>query len=130
MRSHTKSSKRNERHSAVWGGKPVALLLLLLIASPLVAQSRRISVIQDEGGNSGMSAKFAPDLAEMLKSNGTAKRRVIVTYKQAPNATSASCELLRVYGRDEAHEVIRRSQQDYLDRFAAVLGPVLAQVER
>ena len=57
-------------------------------------------------------------------------KHYFLTYKQAPNATSASCELLRVYGRDEAHEVIRRSQQDYLDRFGAVLGPVLAQVER
>lgn len=90
MRSHKKSSKRNERHSAVWGGKPVALLLLLLIGGPLLGQSRRISVIQDDGGNTGVSAKFAPDLAEMLKSNRTAKRRVIVTYKQAPSASQLS----------------------------------------
>jgi inorganic pyrophosphatase len=55
-------------------------------------------------------------------------KHYFLTYKQAPNATSPACELLRVYGRDEAHEVIRRSQQDYLERFGAVLGPVLAEV--
>jgi inorganic pyrophosphatase len=57
-------------------------------------------------------------------------KHYFLTYKQAPNATDPACELLRVYGRDEAHEVIRRSQRDYLDRFGAVLGPILAQVAR
>jgi inorganic pyrophosphatase len=57
-------------------------------------------------------------------------KHYFLTYKQAPNAKDPACELLRVYGRDEAHEVIRRSQQDYSDRFGGVLGPVLAQVER
>jgi inorganic pyrophosphatase len=45
-----------------------------------------------------------------------------LTYKQSPSAAAPSCELLRVYGRDEAHEVIRRSQQDYSERFGALLG--------
>jgi inorganic pyrophosphatase len=57
-------------------------------------------------------------------------KHYFLTYKQAPNAASAACELLRVYGRDEAHEVIRRSQQDYLERFGAVLGPILEEVAR
>jgi len=53
-------------------------------------------------------------------------KHYFLTYKQAPNASSPACELLRVYGRDEAYEVIRRSQQDYQERFGDVLGPLLA----
>ncbi len=45
-----------------------------------------------------------------------------LTYKQAPTGGEQACELLRVYGRDEAHEVIRRSQVDYRERFAPALG--------
>jgi inorganic pyrophosphatase len=45
-----------------------------------------------------------------------------LTYKQAPADAQPACELLRVYGRDEAHEVIRRSQTDYRERFSPVLG--------
>jgi inorganic pyrophosphatase len=48
-----------------------------------------------------------------------------LTYKQAPTGGEQACELLRVYGRDEAHEVIRRSQADYRERFAPALGPVV-----
>jgi len=50
-----------------------------------------------------------------------------LTYKQAPAETHPACELLRVYGRDEACEVIRRSQVDYRDRLAPVLGPHLGK---
>ena len=49
-----------------------------------------------------------------------------LTYKQAPTEAEQVCELLRVYDRAEAHEVIRRSQVDYAARFAPVLGEALA----
>jgi inorganic pyrophosphatase len=49
-----------------------------------------------------------------------------LTYKQAPTDAEQACELLRVYDRAEAHEVIRRSQADYSERFAPVLGEALA----
>jgi inorganic pyrophosphatase len=52
-------------------------------------------------------------------------KHYFLTYKQAPEDKQQACELLRVYGRDEACEVIRRSQADYATRFAATLGPVL-----
>ena len=39
-------------------------------------------------------------------------KHYFLTYKQPPNATAPACELLRVYGRDEAYEVIRRSRLD------------------
>jgi inorganic pyrophosphatase len=46
-------------------------------------------------------------------------KHYFLTYKQAPEAPRPACELTRVYGREEAFEVIRRSQADYTDRFGA-----------
>jgi inorganic pyrophosphatase len=52
-------------------------------------------------------------------------KHYFLTYKQGPDQAHPACEITRVYGREEAHEVVRRSQQDYLDRFEAVLGGIL-----
>jgi inorganic pyrophosphatase len=53
-------------------------------------------------------------------------KHYFLTYKQAPSEAHPACELTRVYGRDEAFEVIRRSQADYQDRFGETLGPILS----
>jgi inorganic pyrophosphatase len=52
-------------------------------------------------------------------------KHYFLTYKQGPDEAHPACEITRVYGREEAHEVIRRSQEDYVDRFGTVLGDVL-----
>jgi inorganic pyrophosphatase len=44
-------------------------------------------------------------------------RHYFLTYKQAPDGTARIVEITDVYGRDDAYEVIRRSQADYLSRF-------------
>ena len=44
-------------------------------------------------------------------------RHYFLTYKQAPDAMTAACEITHVYGREEALDVIRRSRADYLARF-------------
>jgi len=43
-----------------------------------------------------------------------------LTYKDAPGAPRVHCHITHVYGRDEAHEVIRRSIDDYRVRFADI----------
>ena len=43
-----------------------------------------------------------------------------LTYKRAPGSGENPCEVTHVYGRMEAHEVIRRSHQDYMLRFADI----------
>lgn len=53
-------------------------------------------------------------------------KHYFLTYKQAPDEAHPACELTRVYGREEAFEVVRRAQADYLGRFGATLGPILA----
>ncbi|MCA9464330.1 MAG: inorganic diphosphatase, partial [Nitrospira sp.] len=40
-----------------------------------------------------------------------------LTYKDAPGSEKKHCEITHVYGREEAHEIIRRSQRDYLAKF-------------
>jgi inorganic pyrophosphatase len=47
-------------------------------------------------------------------------RHYFLTYKQAPDEAQSPCEITHVYGRDEAYEVIRRSHEDYLSRYAAI----------
>ena len=41
-------------------------------------------------------------------------RHYFLTYKQGPDRAAHTVEITHVYGRDEAHEAIRRSAQDYL----------------
>jgi inorganic pyrophosphatase len=44
-------------------------------------------------------------------------RHYFLTYKQAPDRQTREVEITDVYGRDEAHDVIRRSQEDYVAAF-------------
>jgi inorganic pyrophosphatase len=48
-------------------------------------------------------------------------RHYFLTYKQGPDDAHASCEITHVYERNEAHEVIRRSREDYARRFGDLL---------
>jgi inorganic pyrophosphatase len=48
-------------------------------------------------------------------------RHYFLTYKQGPDDPHTRCEITHVYGRDEAHEVIRRSQTDYDNAFGHML---------
>jgi inorganic pyrophosphatase len=60
------------------------------------------------------------DIAECPPALVDRLRHYFLTYKQAPDRASRVCEITHVYGRDEAHEVIRRSQQDYERHFSGL----------
>ena len=45
-------------------------------------------------------------------------KHYFLTYKDLPGTEDRICEITHVYGREEAMEVIRRSRQDYSERFA------------
>lgn len=47
-------------------------------------------------------------------------RHYFLTYKTVPGAASSDCVVTDVYGQQEAFEVIRRSQEDYRDKFGGV----------
>ena len=51
-----------------------------------------------------------------------------LTYKNVPGSQKKNCEITHVYGRDESHDVIRRSQADYAAKFGR-LQAQLASVE-
>ncbi len=57
------------------------------------------------------------DISSVPKAMLDRLQHYFLTYKQAPGATSAACEITHVYGVEEAHEVIRRSMDDYATRF-------------
>lgn len=44
-------------------------------------------------------------------------KHYFLTYKNLPGATTPTCEIANVYGREEAHEVINRSREDYQNKF-------------
>jgi inorganic pyrophosphatase len=54
-------------------------------------------------------------------------RHYFLTYKDAPGTSQRKAEITHVYGRAEAHDIIRRSQEDYRARFGQ-LGERLANV--
>ena len=47
-------------------------------------------------------------------------RHYFLTYKQAPDAVRRVCEITHIYSAEEAKEVIRRSQEDYMDQFSDI----------
>jgi inorganic pyrophosphatase len=50
-------------------------------------------------------------------------RHYFLTYKEIPGSLSGTkCRITHVYGQEEAFEVIRRSQEDYQNRFGDLKG--------
>ncbi|MGH7145548.1 MAG: inorganic pyrophosphatase [Planctomycetota bacterium] len=47
-------------------------------------------------------------------------RHYFLTYKTKPGAITSECEITHIYGRKEAHEVIKKSQLDYSERFGSI----------
>jgi len=47
-------------------------------------------------------------------------KHYFLTYKHGPESEETQVEIAGVYGAEEAHEVIRRSQQDYAVHFAGI----------
>ena len=44
-------------------------------------------------------------------------KHYFLTYKQAPDAMHKVCEVTHLYNAEEAREVVRRSHEDYLERY-------------
>jgi inorganic pyrophosphatase len=49
-------------------------------------------------------------------------RHYFLTYKQLPGQGKSKCEITHTYDHDEAHEVIRLSQEDYQTKFGDLKG--------
>jgi inorganic pyrophosphatase len=79
------------------------------------ADDKIIAVLEGDGVYGGWR-----DIADMPSTLVDRLRHYFLTYKQGPDRTSRPVEITHVYGRDEAHEVIRRSQFDYMSRFRGI----------
>ena len=53
-------------------------------------------------------------------------RHYFLTYKQEPGKEQVACEIVDVYGRSEAKQVIQRAYNDYMVRFADIEGMLSA----
>ncbi|MBS2022015.1 MAG: inorganic pyrophosphatase [Deltaproteobacteria bacterium] len=67
-----------------------------------------IAVLRDDALYGAMN-----ELSELPKKLTDRLSHYFLTYKQPPGSKTSTCEIVEVYGRDEAHEVIRRSFSDY-----------------
>lgn len=77
------------------------------------ADDKIIAVLQGDGVYGDW--KDINDCSEQLVAS---LKHYFLTYKDAPDESSIpNCEISHVYGVEEAHEVIRRSQEDYQLRF-------------
>ena len=76
------------------------------------ADDKIVAVMQQDAvyGDWKEISDCPPSLIERLK-------HYFLTYKEPPNVTDHRTEITHVYGREEAHAVIRRSQADYKARF-------------
>ncbi len=83
------------------------------------ADDKIIAVLQNDAVyGSWMDLKSIPvNVVERL-------RHYFLTYKDAPGASQRKAEITHIYGRAEAHEVIRRAQDDYVAHFGR-LGDAL-----
>jgi inorganic pyrophosphatase len=79
------------------------------------ADDKIIAVMQGDAVYGGWRdiSDVSPQLIERL-------RHYFLTYKEVPGSATPRCEITHVYGMAEAHEVIRRSQEDYLARFGSL----------
>ncbi len=55
-------------------------------------------------------------------------KHYFLTYKDSPGSEHRQCEIVEVYGREEAHEVIRLSQEDYRINFPSLEGLIAVPV--
>jgi len=88
------------------------------------ADDKLIAVLQGDGVYGALE-----DVSECPGALVDRLRHYFLTYKQAPEPATRIVEITHVYGREEAHQLIRRSHADYRAHFpelARRLEPAMA----
>ena len=62
------------------------------------------------------------DISDIPKTILDRLKHYFLTYKQLPGEEDQRCEIPHIYGREEAHEVIRRSYEDYQEAYGNLEG--------
>lgn len=78
-----------------------------------------VAVLEGDGAYGGVQ-----DISEAPVRLVDRLRHYFLTYKLAPGSGDVRTEILGVYGRDEAHDVIQRSREDYRNHFFDLVAPV------
>ena len=94
----------------------------LLMVDGDEADDKIIAVLQGDDVYGGFT-----DLKECPAALIDRLRHYFLTYKQPPGTAEHIVEIARVYGPEEAHDVIRASQRDYEARFSAITGRLRAK---
>ena len=76
------------------------------------ADDKIIAVMKDDVAYGGWR-----DVSDCPRAVIDRLQHYFLTYKNAPGSTASKTEITEVYGRDEAYNVIRASQQDYAELF-------------
>jgi inorganic pyrophosphatase len=76
------------------------------------ADDKIVAVLKDDYGYGAYG-----DIAAVPRALLDRLRHYFLTYKQAPDRLTTVVEITDIYGRDEAHELIVRSQEDYRASF-------------
>ena len=125
------AARRSDREVRTGDGDPLDICVLseksfshgdfLLRAIPIggllsldrgEADDKIIAVLEGDAAFGDMHdiAQCPPAMLQRLQ-------HYFLTYKQPPGSAAPPIEVMRAYGRDEAHTVIRTAQQDYRARF-------------
>jgi len=88
------------------------------------ADDKIIAVLHGDGLYGGWN-----DLSEIPTAVVTRLLHYFETYKLAPGAVEKPIEITHVFGREEAHDVIRRSQEDYHELFGYLEVALSAALE-
>jgi inorganic pyrophosphatase len=127
-------SKRSGRGTLVGDGDPLDICVLsdrtinhgniLLNSLPIgglslldgnEADDKIIAVMEGDSTYGGLK-----DISEVAVAVIDRLKHYFLTYKAPPDGSKSRCEITEVYGREEAHAVIRASHQDYLQKFGDV----------
>ena len=84
----------------------------LLMIDKNEADDKIIAVMKDDAVYGNIK-----DLSELNEKQLNRLKHYFLTYKDMPGAKTRTVEIASVYGKEEAHEVIRKSCSDYQNRF-------------
>jgi inorganic pyrophosphatase len=132
--------KRSNRTGIIGDGDPLDICVLTektFSHSDILAQAIPIgglSMVDKDEADDKIIAVMKDDVVYGAWKNISDCPRAIIdrlqhyflTYKNAPGAKKSKTEITSVYGREEAYNVIRASQQDYLERFGDIEGNLAA----
>jgi inorganic pyrophosphatase len=97
----------------------------LLLLDHQEADDKIVAVLRDD-----VAFGHFRDVAELSSALIERLEHYFLTYTRPPGAAGNVVEIASVYGRDEAHEVIERSREDYRSRFPDLQARFLRALQR